>query len=144
MNPYAFLSQLESDQIRAAILRAERNTSGEIRVLIVHEPAPDPVAEAHARFRALRMHKTKRRNAILIFIAPASQTFAVVGDVGVHALCGEEFWHDLRDAMVPHLKARHYTEAIVLAIARAGELLAQHFPPTSDDRDELPDAVLEE
>lgn len=144
MNPYAFLSQLESDQLHAAIRRAEQNTSAEIRVLIVHEPAPDPVAEAHARFRALRMHKTKRRNAVLILVAPASNTFAIVGDVGIHALCGDDFWRSVRDAMTPHLKARHYTEALLLAIGRAGELLAQHFPPGDDDRNELPDAIVEE
>lgn len=143
MNPHAFMNQLEAQEIRDAIARAEKKTSGEIRVQIIHDKAADPVAAAHARFRALRMHKTQRRNAILIFIAPASQTFAIVGDVGVHALCGDEFWQQTRDAMAAHLKERRYAEAILEGIARAGELLAQHFPPVAGDRNELADDVLE-
>ncbi len=144
MNPYAFLSAIQSSELRRAIARAERQTSGEIRVLVIHDPAPDPVAAAHARFRALRMHTTKRRNAILLFVAPASQTFAIVGDVGVHAVCGDDFWTSVRDAMADHLKKRNYAEALLLGIQKAGALLAEHFPPDDHNPNELPNTILQE
>jgi uncharacterized membrane protein len=38
------------------------------------------------------MQKTRDRNAVLIFVAPRAHKYAVVGDVGVHEKCGEEFW----------------------------------------------------
>jgi uncharacterized membrane protein len=40
-------------------------------------------------------------------------------------------------------KAENFTDAVAQAIGKAGELLAQHFPRTSDDKNELNDAVEE-
>ena len=83
---------------------------------------------AERQFRHLGMAKTQHHNAVLIFIAPKSQTFAIHGDVAIHQKCGPEFWQTLRDEIVPHLKAAEYTTALVHAIGKAGALLAQHFP----------------
>ena len=35
------------------------------------------------------MHKTRERNAVLIFVAPRAHKFAVVGDKAIHEKCGE-------------------------------------------------------
>ena len=136
-----FLKQLRHDDIVAAIRDAEHRTSGEIRVFISHKPIEDPVASAQSAFQHLGMEKTREHNAVLIFVAPRTHKFAVIGDDGVHAKCGDGFWQELAKAMTDHFRKSEFTPGIVLGVKRAGELLAQHFPRRSDDRNELPDRV---
>ena len=47
-------------------------------------------------------------------------------------------------AMTGHFKRGEFTDGLLHGINRAGELLAAHFPHEPDDRNELPDAVLED
>jgi uncharacterized membrane protein len=65
----------------------------------------------------------------------------VVGDEGVHRQCGDSFWREVADAMGQNFRAVDFTAGLVDGIARAGALLARHFPPEPDHRNELPDAV---
>ena len=136
-----FLNQLQHDDIVAAIRDAEKKTSGEIRVFISHKKVEEPVAAAQSQFERLGMVKTRERNGVLIFIAPQSRAFAVIGDEAVHRKCGEVFWRELAAEMTGHFKRGEFTQGIVHAVHKAAELLAQHFPHSPDDRNELPDAV---
>ena len=90
------------------------------------------------------MEVTKNHNAVLIFVAPRSQTFAIIGDEAVHTKCGDAFWRELADAMSGHFKRGEFTDGIVHGINRAGDLLAEHFPRDPDDKNELPDEVIED
>ena len=81
---------------------------------------------------------------MLIFVAPRSRTFAVIGDEAIHAKCGNSFWSDLSAAMTGHFKRGDFTDGIVQGIDRAGELLAGHFPRNPGDKNELPDDVIED
>jgi uncharacterized membrane protein len=144
MRHRTFIGTLAHERIHAAIHGAEQRTSGEIRVMVSHQRAPDPVTAAQRAFLKLGMARTKHRNAVLIFVAPRSRTFAVIGDEAVHARCGDTFWRELADAMTGHFKRGEFTDGILHGISRAGDLLAAHFPRQPDDRDELPDEVVEE
>jgi uncharacterized membrane protein len=90
------------------------------------------------------MDQTKHRNAVLFFVAPASHTFAVIGDEAVHQQCGDAFWQELAGAMTGHFKRGEFTAGLLHGVARAGALLAEHFPRQPDDKDELPNRVVEE
>jgi uncharacterized membrane protein len=142
MKPVEFVSALQKEQIVESIRQAERLTSGEIRVFISRKVAETPVREAQAHFLSHQMHKTQDRNAVLVFVAPASQTFAVIGDTGVHEKCGDEFWLRLSEEMTGRFKDGDFTSGVVLAVRTAGELLAKHFPRRAGDKNELPDEVL--
>ena len=87
------------------------------------------------------MEKTRERNAVLIFVAPRTRTFAVIGDAGVHAKCGDGFWQEVAKAMAGHFRKSEFTAGIILGVKQAGALLAQHFPRRPDDRNELSDQV---
>jgi uncharacterized membrane protein len=141
MSAPKFVKQLREDEIVEAIRAAERKTSGELRVFISHKSVADPVAAARAEFARLGMEKTRERNAVLIFLAPDTRKFAVIGDLGVHARCGDDFWQELARAMTAHFRKSEFTEGIVQGIKRAGELLAEHFPRRPDDGNELSDRV---
>jgi uncharacterized membrane protein len=144
MKTKEFLSRLDHDRIVAAIAAAERSTSGEIRVFIQRgELKEDALTFAEQKFQALQMHKTAERNGVLIVVAPRAQKFAVIGDEGVHQKCGAEFWERLVQTMRERFQREEFTAALIGAIESAGELLAQHFPRQRDDRDELPNEVIE-
>jgi len=128
MKPRHFLNQLEHDRIVSAIADAEKKTSGQIRVLVSHRKVDDPVAAAGRQFQRLGLQRTPHRNAVLIFVAPRSHRFAVIGDQAVHEKCGDAFWMELTAAMSGHFKQGNFTEGLLHGIARAGELLAAHFP----------------
>lgn len=144
MRSKEFLSRLDHKRIAAAIAAAEGTTSGEIRVFIQRGLIEgEALAVAEKKFIELGMEKTAERNAILILVAPRAQKFAVVGDEGVHAKCGTEFWQQLVEAMRAHFKREEFTDALVEAVESAGALLARYFPRRNDDRNELSDEVVE-
>jgi uncharacterized membrane protein len=135
--------KLDHNAIVAAVQAAEQRTSGEIRVVVARRKVREPMSEAQREFDRLAMRQTRQRNGVLIFLAPRSRNFAVIGDSGVHDKCGDAFWTELASAMSEHFRRGEFTEGVVHGIERAGALLAEHFPPHPDDRNELPDAVEE-
>ncbi len=120
--------ELDHDRITSAIVEAEKHTTGEIRVYVSHRQVHDPRHAAVHQFTKMGLNKTKHRNAVLIFIAPESQNFAVIGDEAVHARCGEKFWEDVVAAMRDYFRQGKFTDGVVHGIGTAGKLLAEHFP----------------
>ena len=128
MHPKHFSKHVRHDNIIAAIRAAEQKTSGQIRVSISPKHIDDPVAAAQIEFMRLGMNETRERNGVLIFVAPRSHKFAVIGDEAVHAKCGDEFWRKLVDAMCGYFRKSEFTPGIIHGVQKAGELLAEHFP----------------
>ncbi len=128
MHPKHFSKHVRHDDIIAAIRAAEQKTSGQIRVSISPKHIDDPVAAAQIEFMRLGMNETRERNGVLIFVAPRSHKFAVIGDEAVHAKCGDEFWRKLVDAMSGYFRKSEFTPGIIHGVQKAGELLAEHFP----------------
>lgn len=142
MKEKEFISKLDDGKIADAIAEAEKKTTGEIRVYVSSRSRDDAVSAAKVRFEKLGMTKTRFRNGVLLYFAPVAQTFAIVGDEGIHHKCGQEFWEEVRDRMSGFLKEGKYTEAILIAVDLVGALLAKHFPPQPEDTDELPNKVI--
>ena len=143
MKTQQLFSQLDHDRIVAAIATAEKSTSGEIRVYVSHRKASDVHRAAVHQFLKLGMNQTRHRNAVLIFVAPESQNFAILGDEAVHAKCGESFWEQVAGGMRELFRQKKFTDGIVHGIETAGRLLAQHFPADGTDHNELSDSVVE-
>jgi uncharacterized membrane protein len=141
MKPKEFLDKLDDDKVTATIAEAERKSSGEIRVFVSNEKPSDTLAAAAAQFLKLGMEKTRERNGVLIFFAPKLQQVAVVGDQGIDARCGLDFWQRITAEITAHLKAGEFTEAVVDAVTHVGDALAKHFPRSPDDRNELPNQI---
>jgi uncharacterized membrane protein len=137
-----FLKRLHHDQVVLAIQEAEKKTSGEIRVFITRKAVEEPVEIAKRHFVDFGMEKTRERNGVLIFVAPRTQKFAVVGDTAVHARCGEEFWRELSAEMRGHFRQSDFTQGLIHGVKKAGDLLAKHFPRKPDDKNELPDTII--
>jgi len=139
-----FLGKLEHDRIVQAIREAEKETSGEIRVYVQRGKLDgDALPAAQKKFDQLGMHKTRDRNGVLIYVAPRAHKFAVVGDQAIHEKCGDALWQSVVAKMRDHFKNERFSDAIVDAIRDIGDVLSQHFPRKGDDKNEMPDALIE-
>jgi len=143
MRTREFLTKLEHDRIVETIRAAERKTSGEIRVLIQRGKLKnDPLVAAQRKFHRLGMHKTRQRNAVLLFVAPRAHKIAVVGDEAIHEKCGDEFWQRIVERMRTHFQNEKFSNALIEAVNEIGSALAAHFPQTVRDTNELADDVI--
>jgi uncharacterized membrane protein len=134
--------------IAAAVTAAEAATSAEIRVHLERRlPAAlgaggaDALARAREVFAHLGMHRTALRHGVLIYLALEDHQLAIVGDEGIHARVGDDYWAGLRDLMVERLRRQEPRAALVEAIRGLGASLALHFPRRPDDTNELSDRV---
>jgi uncharacterized membrane protein len=133
---------IDVGRVRAAIEAAERETSGEIRVSAAPYFWGSVRRTAERAFVRMGMTATRQRNGILIFIVPSRRAFAVLGDEGIHAAVGQEFWDALAGLLSGHFRKGAFTEGLVAAVAAAGAKLNDHFPyDAATDRNELPDDV---
>jgi uncharacterized membrane protein len=146
MQANSFLGILDHERIVKAIQDAEARSRGEVRVHVSRQAVAEVQPAAARQFEALGMTRTAERNGVLLFVAPVSQTFAVIGDEGIHARCGPDFWKDVAAAVETDFRAGRYTDGIVKGVARVGEALATHFPRKegSTDTNELSDEVTED
>ncbi len=141
----AFFEGLDRAAIVEAIKQAEAKSFGEIRVHLHHGRVADARAEAEKTFLKLGMDRTSRGSGCLIFLAPASRAFAVVGGTGIHGKVGDAFWVEARDAARERFTEGKFTDGIVAAVSKLGVALALHFPKDgTEDRNELPDDVSED
>ena len=131
-------------EIEQAIDRAESRTSGEIRVHLKARAGGDVLRDARKTFSRLKMHRTRERNSVLIFIALKSRAFAIVGDEGIHARAGDAFWNATRDIMASYFAKNQIKEGILAGVLSAGDKLKENFPRKSGDINELPDTVTED
>ena len=136
------LKVIDVERIKAAIAVAERSASGEVRVSVAPFFWGSVRRVAEKAFVRLGMTATKDRNGILFFIVPTRKKFAVLGDEGIHARVGQEFWDSLAGLLSGHFRKGEFTEGLIVAIEEAGRQLAAHFPcDPATDVNELPDDI---
>jgi uncharacterized membrane protein len=143
VKPDAFLDALDDARVVAAIREAESLSRAEIRVHVTDEPVVDVQAAATAAFEKLEMTRTAERNGVLLYFAPETQRFAVLGDAGIHGASRPGFWAQVAETMAPHFRAGRFTDGVVAGVQAVGVELARLFPrrPGEADVNELPDAV---
>jgi len=138
----AFLTKSEEEEIVEAIRKAEKTTSGEIRVHL--EPSTgdlDIFDRAMEVFHALKMDNTKQENGVLIYVAVEDRNFVIYGDKGINDVVANDFWESTKDLIVSHFKKGHFKDGLVEGVLKAGEQLQKHFPWDENDTNELSDKI---
>jgi uncharacterized membrane protein len=136
------LSKLEQQRLVDAIGRAEKNTSGEIRVHVEARCSVNAYERAVEVFFMLEMDKTMARNGVLIYVAVDDRKMAIIGDEGINKVVPENFWEETLTDMRLHFSMSQFTEGLENAIERAGEKLKIYFPyDRNTDQNELSDAI---
>ncbi|MBC30572.1 MAG: hypothetical protein CMH48_06965 [Muricauda sp.] len=136
-----FLTAEEEQEIVEAILEAEKNTSGEIRVHIEPTAKMDHFSRAQQVFHMLKMDNTKDANGVLIYVAVKDRKFVIYGDKGIDRVVPKGFWDSTRDLMASYFKKGDFKNGIIQGVLKAGEELQAHFPWDHNDTNELSDEV---
>jgi uncharacterized membrane protein len=136
-----FLTIAEEQEIVEAIGKAEKDTSGEIRVHIEKENTIAPLDRAMEVFRNLQMENTQERNGVIIYVAVKSKHFAIYGDKGINEKVGIDFWDSTKEIMQNHFKNGNFKQGLIDGILKAGEQLKTHFPFQDNDTNELSNEI---
>lgn len=136
-----FLTAQEEKEIVNAIIEAEKNTSGEIRVHIEKHSDNDHYARTQALFHQLKMDNTLDGNGVLIYVAVDDRKFVIYGDKGINNIVGQDFWDSTKDIMQHYFKKGKFKEGIIAGVLKAGEELEKHFPWKHHDTNELSNEV---
>ena len=128
-------------RIADAITAAERHTTGEICVHVTPRCRGNVVKHATRAFDRLHLYTTRRRNAVLIFIAYEARKYAILGDTAINDAVPEGFWDGEVEELGRYLKAGRPVDGLCEIIARIGERLSQYFPGERDDENELSNEV---
>jgi uncharacterized membrane protein len=137
----ATFTEAEIQQIRDAIASAELKTSGEIRVHIDKKCFGNPVKKAIRVFNALGMHRTKQRNAVLIYVATQHHKLAIIGDQGINDHVPDHFWDDERELIIGHFKQGNFVLGLIEGISEVGNQMKASFPYEEGDENELDNEV---
>ena len=136
-----FLTSEEELEIVQAILQAEKDTSGEIRVHIELHTQLDPMERAKEVFLRLKMDNTKQENGVLIYVAVNDRKFAICGDRGIDKVVPKDFWNSTKNAIQTKFAKGEFKQGIIDGVLMAGKELKTHFPWKRGDTNELSNEV---
>lgn len=136
-----FLTAIEEQEIIAAIVAAEKNTSGEIRVHIEATSTVAPYQRAQEVFHLLKMDTTKAENGVLFYFAVADKKFAIYGDRGIDQVVPKDFWDTTKNAIQSAFAQGNFKQGIINGVGMAGKELETHFPWLHNDTNELSNEI---
>jgi putative membrane protein len=98
---------------------------------------------AVAQFLAHNIHQTRARTGVLLYLSLAERRAEVVADRGIYDKVDPTVWTETTADLIKGARDGRLGDGFAAAIARAGALLAQHFPPQAGDDDELANHIIE-
>ncbi|MDQ3144873.1 MAG: hypothetical protein M3Q57_08355, partial [Pseudomonadota bacterium] len=110
---------------------------------------PGATKTRRVRRRAIDLFKTGAerrtvgRTGILIYLSMGEHRAEIVADEAIVAVTTPETWGEAMTALLVEVKAGRPADGIVAAVGLIGEVLAEYFPKSSDDSNEIPDKLIE-
>jgi putative membrane protein len=98
---------------------------------------------AIAVFKAAAERRTVGRTGILIYLSMAERRAEIVADEAITGVTTPATWGEAMAALLVEVKAGRVADGMVAAIERVGVVLAEHFPRSAGDRNEIPDKLIE-
>jgi len=139
--PEAALQRIES-----AVLKAEKNHSGEIRVALegdldLHDLLRDKSSRERAAevFSQLDVWDTARSNGVLIYVLLADRDVEILADRGFEGLVDPSQWERACRAIEAEFSCGRWEQGLLAGIEAVSAIVAMHFPVRDYDRRNLPD-----
>jgi putative membrane protein len=98
------------------------------------------LARAEQAFIEQGVTETRERSGVLLFLSETERRVELLADRGIHDRVGTEVWQGLVANVVTAIRSGQAAAGITRAVDAIGVSLAEHFPPSPDDVNELPDA----
>ncbi|MDA3813698.1 MAG: TPM domain-containing protein [Candidatus Cloacimonetes bacterium] len=108
---------------------------------------PRKIRQQKVQERAIRyfmesgVYNTKERTGILIFISILERRVELLADSGINENIPKEKWQSIVDNIIKGIKQKDIASHLTESINECGDLLAEHFPIQSDDKNELTDDI---
>jgi len=110
-----------------------------------------PAATKHRRvrrraiaiFKAAAERRTAGRTGILIYLSMAERRAEIIGDSAITSATNPETWGEAMAALLVDVREGRVADGIVAAIDQVGTVLAEHFPRSANDINEIPDKLIE-
>lgn len=97
---------------------------------------------ARAQF-AQRVHATGERHGVLLYVSVAERYVEIIADASVHARAAPGTWTAIVASFTGAVRDGRIADGFEAAINAVADLLATHFPRPPDDRNTLPDRLVE-
>jgi len=94
-------------------------------------------------FKAAAERRTVGRTGVLIYLSMGERRAEIIGDEAITAVTTPETWGEAMVALITDVKAGRPADGIAAAVGIVGKVLAEHFPKTGDDVNEIPDKLIE-
>jgi len=110
---------------------------------------PAAVKQMRVRARAINLFKVSAEKrtvgltGVLIYLSMAEHRAEIVADSAIAAKVSPDVWGEAMADMIVELKAGRAGEGMAAAVRDVGKVLAEHFPKTCDNPNELPDRLIE-
>jgi putative membrane protein len=110
---------------------------------------PGSTKTRRVRRRAIMLFKTGAerrtigRDGILIYLSMAEHRAEIVGDEAITRVTTPDTWGEAMTALLADVKQGRPADGIIAAVGIIGEVLAEHFPKSSADTNEIPDKLIE-
>ena len=98
---------------------------------------------AIAMFKAAAERRTVGRTGVLIYLSMAEHRAEIVADEAITKVTTPETWGEAMAALLVEVKAGRPGDGIAAAVEQVGAVLAEHFPRSSTDTNEIPDKLIE-
>ena len=113
------------------------------RLVIPREARSAAVSRRAMRYFAESgVYATRGHSGVLIFVSWFEKEVRIIADEGLSATISPDLWNLIADEMSDAFAHRDARTAFLGAIARAGSLLADHFPAGSENPNELSDGLV--
>jgi putative membrane protein len=94
-------------------------------------------------FRAGAESRTRARTAVLIYLSLSEHRAEILADKSIASKVSPDVWGDAMAALVEHVRDGRTGAGMAQAVQQVGAILAEHFPRSEDDTNELPDRLIE-
>ena len=98
---------------------------------------------AIAVFKAGAERRTVGRTGVLIYLSMGERRAEIVADEAITKVTTPDTWGEAMAALLVEVKAGRPADGIVAAVEQVGKVLAEHFPRSSTDTNEIPDKLIE-
>ncbi len=98
---------------------------------------------AHKQFISLGLHKTDTKQAIMFFVSLDEKYVEIITDSVIKEKIPDSYWQVTVDKFIKDVKNNDLRNGYIKAIKACKEILVKNFPIQKDDKNELPNDVIE-
>ncbi|MCX8474312.1 MAG: hypothetical protein MT490_00820 [Sphingomonas sp.] len=98
---------------------------------------------ALALFRTAAEKRTKAATGVLLYLSLAEHRAEIIADEAIHSKVSADVWGAAMAALITAVKDGRPGDGLAEAVAQIGKVLAEHFPRSEGDTNELPDRLIE-